>query len=85
MAETTKALKLTFTNSEGKKSSLTLSKVAKDLTPEIIGQAMERISQANVFNKEGKDLYISPQGAVYIERTVTDAYTNPEAKDDKQD
>lgn len=71
MATTTKVLRLTFVNGEDKKKAMTLANAASDLKAEEVKEAMNTISQANVFEKDGVDLYKTPSSAQYVERTVT--------------
>lgn len=76
MATTTKVLRLSFLNEEKKKKSMTLANAAGDLTAEEVRAAMDEIVQANVFEKDGVDLYKVPDSAEYIERTVSPLFDN---------
>lgn len=73
---TTKTLRLIFTNSQNKKTSLTMPDAAEDLGEEEVRQAMDEIASANVFKRKGVDLYTQTNSAEYIERTVTPLFTN---------
>lgn len=76
MTKTTKVLKLTFLNSENKKNSITLADAADNLTEEQVRGAMDTISSANVFEKDGVAYYQTPQSATYVERTVSDIFND---------
>ena len=60
-----------------------------NLTAEQVRGAMTTIAQANVFKKEGVAYYVTPQSAVYIERTVSDIFNDAATDEaeftDKQD
>lgn len=83
MATTTKTLKLTFLNGENKKNSITLVDAVDNLTEDQVRTAMSTIASANVFEKDGVAYYKTPVSASYIERTVTDVYTEAEVSDSK--
>ena len=83
MATTTKTLKLTFLNGEKKKNSITLGDAVDNLTEDQVRTAMSTIASANVFEKDGVAYYKTPVSASYIERTVTDVYTEAEVSDSK--
>lgn len=74
--KTTKTLKLTFINSQNKKTSLTMPDAAVDLNEEEVRQAMDEIANANAFKRKGVDLYTQTHSAEYIERTITPLFTN---------
>ena len=80
---TTKTLKLTFLNGENKKNSITLADAVDNLTEDQVRTAMSTIASANVFEKDGVAYYKTPVSASYIERTVTDVYTEAEVSDSK--
>ena len=80
---TTKTLKLTFLNGENKKNSITLVDAVDNLTEDQVRTAMSTIASANVFEKDGVAYYKTPVSASYIERTVTDVYTEAEVSDSK--
>ena len=89
MAKTTKTLKLTFLNGKNKKTSVTLGDAVDNLTAEQVRGAMTTIAQANVFEKDGVNNYVTPQSASYIERTFSDIFndgdTDQAESTDKQD
>lgn len=80
----TKTLKLTFTNSEGKKTNLTLASPKEDLQPDDVRGAMKKISEAHAFENEGVVIYNSPQSAAYIERHVTSIFDDTATASSKQ-
>lgn len=71
-----KQLELIFKNEEGKNRTIRLKEPKDNLNPETVQQAMDRISQADAFYLEGKKLYVEPSSARYVERNVTDIFTN---------
>ena len=83
MATTTKTLKLTFLNGENKKNSITLVDAVDNLTEDQVRTAMSTIASANVFEKDGVAYYKTPVSASYVERTVTDVYTEAKVSDSK--
>ena len=80
---TTKTLKLTFLNGENKKNSITLVDAVDNLTEDQVRTAMSTIASANVFEKDGVAYYKTPVSASYVERTVTDVYTEAKVSDSK--
>ena len=81
----TNTLRLTFKNSEGKKTNLTITNPAQ-LDETAIKAEMGSIAQADIFEKEGVILYQEPQSASYVERTVNTVFTvdgDAEAKQDQ--
>ncbi len=74
MTETTNTLRLTFLNSENKKSNLSFPDAAANLDKVAVKGAMDVISKEGVFEKEEVDLYKVPHSASYIERTVTTVF-----------
>ena len=74
MTQTTKVLRLTFKDAEGKKKALTLSNAKDGLSEEQVRGAMTKISQAGLFEKEGVAIYDSIQSAAYIERNTTSIF-----------
>lgn len=67
---TTTTLRLSFKNEENKTKSISLANAAVSLSEKEIRDAMDEIAAADVFQKDGVDLYKIPCGAEYIERTV---------------
>ena len=65
-----KSLVMTFLNSQGSKSSLTISAVKDTVTEAEVISAMDAVIAANVFETAGGDL-VSRQGAQITERNVT--------------
>jgi hypothetical protein len=65
-----KSLVMTFQNTEGSRSSLTISGVKETVTEAEVSAAMDAIIAANVFDTAGGDL-VSKQGAQITERNVT--------------
>lgn len=74
MATTTKTLRMTFVDGNMKKVNLTLTGARDNLAADEVRNAMQDISAAGVFTKQGVDLYSGPQSAAYVERTVTDIF-----------
>lgn len=79
MSTTTKTLKLAFQNGKGKSTSLTLANALDNLEEDKIKDAMSKIANANVFEKDGVTVYATPVSAAYIERTVTPVFDDSEA------
>ena len=79
MSNTTKTLKLAFQNGKGKSTSLTLANALDNLETDKIKDAMKKIADSNVFEKDGVTIYATPVGASYIERTVTPVFDDSEA------
>lgn len=67
---TTTTLRLSFKNEENKTKSISLTNAAVNLSEKEIRDVMDEIAAADVFQKDGVDLYKIPCGAEYIERTV---------------
>jgi hypothetical protein len=65
-----KSLVMSFLNTEGSKSSITLTAVREDVTEDQVAAAMDAVIAANVFQSTGGDL-VSKQGAEITERNVT--------------
>ena len=65
-----KSLVMTFLNSSGARSSLTISGVKDTVTETEVAAAMDAVIAANVFDTAGGDL-VSKQGAQITERNVT--------------
>ncbi|WEV40085.1 DUF2922 domain-containing protein [Lactobacillus sp. ESL0684] len=78
MTTTSKTLQLVFLNSNNKKVNLSLPNAASNLAPEAVRAAMNKIAEADAFQKNGVDLYQHPQSAAYIERTVNSVFDNAE-------
>lgn len=81
---TTKNLRLTFLDTNNKSVNLIIADAKDDLDAAMVGDAMKKIASAGVFVKNGAHLYHEPKSASYIERTVTDVYTNSEVTESKQ-
>lgn len=80
MTTTTKTLRLTFLTAENKKASLNMPDAAGDLKEQEVRDAMDNIASANIFNRDGVDLYTKTQSAQYIERTITPVFDDSAAK-----
>lgn len=76
----TKVLKLTFKNSKGKKSNLTIQNPKDGLDENTVKTAMQGIVDANVFEKEEINLYSSVVGAKYY-TTQSDSIFTTEDED----
>lgn len=68
----TKVLKLTFTNGEGKNSSISLANPKEGLTEDQVKTAMEQIVSSNAFGKWGVKKFAAVVGAKYY-TTQSDA------------
>ena len=68
---TTKTLRLTFVTSDNKKASINVPEAAGDLEEVQVRDAMDKIANANVFERKGVDLYTKAQSAQWRERTTT--------------
>ena len=79
MAKTTKTLRLNFNNAEGKSTAITVPNAIDNLSTEQVKDAMTKISNANVFEKDGTAMYVQPVAANYIERTVTPVFDDSKA------
>ena len=79
MSTTTKTLRLNFQNGQGRTKSLTLANALDNLEADKIKEAMKKIADSNVFEKDGVTIYATPVSANYIERTVTPVFDDSEA------
>ncbi|GAA3625525.1 hypothetical protein GCM10022297_00190 [Lactobacillus hamsteri] len=79
-----KTLRLTFKNGEGKKNSLSVQGPAELKKEEVI-QCMQDIASANIFAKEGIDLYKEPQSATVVTRNSYIVFDAEKPTDSKQD
>lgn len=75
-----RVLNLTFKGSLGKKHSLKLSYASGELDAETVRQAMNEIAQANLFTKDGENIYATPVAAKYID-TISTVIFNDEQKE----
>lgn len=66
-----KVLKLSFTNSADKKTSLSLPYAKEGLDEGTVRSAMATICEAKVFAVDGVDQYQKPVSAKYVETTTT--------------
>lgn len=83
MIKTTKTLKLSFHNAKGKSTAITLANAIDNLAPDRVKEAMKKISDAAVFERDGVAVYAEPVSANYIERTVTPVFDDSETEDSK--
>lgn len=72
--ETTQELKLTFKTSEGKTKSLSLEKPKDNLEQATVEAAMQKVVEANIFEKAGAKLFNTIVGAEYVKRTITPVF-----------
>lgn len=79
-----KTLRLAFKNGEGKKTSLSVKEPA-DLNENEVRQCMDDIATANIFEKEGVDLYKEPQSATVVTRSTYTLFDVERPTDSKQD
>lgn len=77
----TKVLKLTFKNSKGKKSNLTIQNPKDGLDENTVKTAMQGIVDANVFEKEEINLYSSVVSAKYYTMQSDSIFTTEDADD----
>lgn len=66
-----KKLQLGFKTAEGHKKNFTLSYVKADLDPKTVHDAMDKIRNSKIFEKNTVQLYSEVLGAKYIDRTET--------------
>jgi len=66
-----KTLQLNFTTSGGKKMMLTVDEPRVDLTPQIVGDAMQEIIQSGAFEIDEFPLEIANSARI-VERTVAE-------------
>lgn len=64
-----KTLNLTFKGSLNKTHTLKLRYANNNLDAKTVKAAMEQISQANLFEKGGEALYLTPVSAKYVTTT----------------
>jgi hypothetical protein len=62
-----KLLDLEFANAAGKAQHLKVKYVKQDLDEETVRQAMNKLSTAKLFQKDGEDMYVTPKAAQYVE------------------
>ncbi|GKQ43296.1 hypothetical protein RD055328_12190 [Companilactobacillus sp. RD055328] len=62
-------LQLGFKTAGGARRSLTLNYFRDDLKTDEVKAAMQQIADAQLFNKDGDDLYHEPLSAKYITKT----------------
>lgn len=74
----TKTLRLNFTNSDNKTSSITIANPVNASAGEV-RTAMNKIIDSGVFKKNGVDLYQKIKSAAYIERTSTTLFDDESA------
>lgn len=72
--KTTKTLRLTFKDDNGKKTVLTLANAKPGLEENVVRDAMNKIAGSSVFIKDGVNIYASVQSAAYVDRTVSDIF-----------
>jgi hypothetical protein len=65
-----KSLVMTFLNSSGSRSSITLTAVRDNVTEAEVAAAMDAVIAANIFESSGGDL-VAKQAAQITERNVT--------------
>jgi hypothetical protein len=66
-----KLLDMEFTNEAGKAQHLKIKYVKQDLDEATVKQAMSKLSDAKVFQKEGEAMYVNPVKAQYVETIHT--------------
>lgn len=76
----TRVLKLTFKNSKGKKSNLTIQKPKEGLDEATVKAAMGEIVKANIFEKEEIALYSDIVGAKYYTTQSDDIFNIEDAE-----
>lgn len=62
-----KLLDLEFTNAAGKAQHLKINYVKQGLDEATVRQAMDKLSAAKLFQKDGEDIYVTPKAAQYVE------------------
>lgn len=73
---TTKTLRMSFKNEEGRTVSISLDNPREDLTAAEVVTVMDLLISKNIFTSSGGDL-VSKQDALLIDRTTTDLFTPP--------
>ncbi|KRL87239.1 DUF2922 domain-containing protein [Lactobacillus kalixensis] len=84
MTETTKTLRLNFTNGENKTSTLSLAGARDNVSEEEVRENMRVIADSGVFEKDGVVMYAKPKSAAYVERGVTTIFDDSATTADKQ-
>lgn len=74
-----KKLHLTFLNEDRTKKTLVLHCVHQDLSPEAVKEAMEQISELDLFEKDGVRLMTEVHSAKYVEVIETPLFDNEAA------
>lgn len=75
MMDNSKTLQMTFTNSLGKKMTLSINDPKEDLQKSEVESAMNEIIGKNIFNSNGADL-VAISGARIVDREVTELIEN---------
>ncbi len=70
----TTQLELNFMNAQGRNKKVTIRKPVSGLTVAEVLPVMETIVASDVFEREGQDLFVTPQNARYIRTEVEDIY-----------
>lgn len=78
-----KILKMKFKTAEGKTSILSLRHAREGIPDAEVRDAMKTISEANIYEKDGVDLYVKPIAAYYSETTTDQVFDDSkEANED---
>lgn len=78
MITTDKALQLSFYDKEGATKRINIKDGKEDLTQEVVEKSMNDIITANIFERNGVDMYNKPKSAEYVERTVKSIFDHSE-------
>lgn len=70
-----KKLRVTFLNEDGTKKNITFQHVAQDLTPEAVYSAMLRLTELEIFEKNGVKLMTKVLRACYVDDVVVELFS----------
>lgn len=73
-----KVLKLKFKTAEGKTSMITVRYPKEDLSADVVKSAMQKIVDADAFEKDGVKVYAKVVGAEYYTTQADDIFEDAE-------
>lgn len=77
---TVKELHLGFKGSDGKTKRIVITHPEENLDEAATRAAMKKIADANLFEKQGVQLYNGSESAAYLTRTKTPVFNDKKAK-----
>lgn len=71
----TKSLQLTFKDDKNKTKTVVLTNPKEGLEEQTVKQSMQKIADANLFQKNNVDQFKTVERAQYVDHTVTPIFT----------